>query len=74
MCQMGPEFTDVKLTRCQHGCFHLFMGKTTIHMTPAELLAVACEVNRALGVIEPDDGPNASDTPDAPHTPRWSSN
>jgi hypothetical protein len=68
---MGPEFTDVKLTRCPHGCFHLFMGKQTLHLTPAELLAVACEINRALGVIEPDDAPKKSDTP---RTRRWSSN
>jgi len=70
MCQSGPEFTDVVLTRCHHGCFHLFMGKQTLHLTPNELIAMAREISRGLDVLDHEQHPIAP----PPASDRWSSN
>lgn len=37
----------VKLHHCPtHGCFHLSVGKATVHLTPRELLLVGAAIER----------------------------
>ncbi|MEO0587772.1 MAG: hypothetical protein AAF078_09045 [Planctomycetota bacterium] len=49
MCQTADaerETPYVKLMHCpEHGVFHLWVGKATIHLTPRELLLLGGSIN-----------------------------
>ncbi|MBI1368064.1 MAG: hypothetical protein GC162_05360 [Planctomycetes bacterium] len=77
MCADGPELTNVKITRCVHGHYHVYLGKQTLHLSVRELLLLACELNRVLGVVEACDEnePEAPPLPEAgPSSDRWPAN
>ena len=46
MCVTGEPIETARVARCQHGCFHLTLGRQTLHLTTPELLMLAQSINR----------------------------
>ncbi len=46
MCCGGNTIERVRLSRCDHGVFHLYLGGQTLHLTARELLMIGQVISR----------------------------
>lgn len=42
----GAGIERVRLTRCSHGCFHLYLGAQTLHLNVRDLMLMGQAINR----------------------------
>lgn len=47
-CHTAPPMEKLRLTRCCHGAFHMYLGSQTLHLCTRDLLMIARAINRLV--------------------------